>query len=296
MAGKHKNINTGASTAVNTVATPKNEYTQEFFLANFKQDVTNIEDKHSEAGITQYPLDIGRYYMNMQVSDYTRKNLMSVILNPKQTIRLPLPKQMVDSHGVTYEQKELGMAAGGATSDFMGGIKGGDASITSMINSVGATVGAAAISVADAFGGRIGVPVQDIARAASGYAPNQFLTILLKGPQYKKHQFSWVFSPRNAAESERLRTIIATLNEYMSPGIAAMNRLFTFPKVFQLSFSPTPRMLYRFLPAVIENMTINYAPSGPSFYTGTDAPSAIELTIHFLELEFWLSGRNMFQV
>ena len=296
MAGKTLNINTGASTAVNTVTAPQNQYTQDYFLAHVQQDISKVETKQSDTKTMQFPSDIGRYYMTLAVSKYSRNDLFSVALSPENFIRLPVPKQMVDSHGVTYEQKELGTGMGAITSEALNAVGGTDKA-TSLLNSFASVAGAASLSIASALGNKVGIPVQDIFRAATGIAPNQFLTVLLKGPQYKKHQFSWTLSPRNAAESETLRLIIANLNEYMAPGFsAAGSGFFSFPRVFELSFSPSPKMLYRFLPAVIENMSVNYAPSGPAFYAGTDAPSSIELTINFLELEFWLSGRGQYQV
>lgn len=297
MAGNSPNLNTGASTAVSTATKPQNQYTREFFLAHINQDISNIENSHSDTKTMQYPSDIGRYYMSLQVSDYSRKgtDLFSVHLDTVSIIRLPLPKQMVDHSGVTYEQKELSTFVGGLTSAAMDAVAG-KGSASSFLNGLAGAAGALGIGAAGWVQSKTGIPAEDLLRATTGLAPNQFLTVLLKGPQYKKHQFSWTFSPRNKAESESLRKIIANLNEYKAPGLAGGGMFFTFPKVFELSFAPTPRMLYRFLPAVIEDMTVNYAPSAPAFYTGTDAPSAIELTLNFLELEFWLSGRNQYEI
>ena len=130
----------------------------------------------------------------------------------------------------------------------------------------------------------------DAAYAAFGVAPNQFLTVMLKGPQYKKHEFSWKLSPRNEQESEAVRKIILTLNNAIAPGVTGA--YFTFPKVFEIKFNPNENVLYKFKPAVIESMSVNYAPSGaPAFYRRTNAPDSVELRLQFLELEFWLTGQ-----
>lgn len=296
MATDTTTLNTGASQAGINAAPAKNQYTQEFFLQNVFQNVADVENKQSQVAMFQYPHDIGRYYMSIDMSDYHRTDLLSIaVLNTTHLIKFPMPKQMNDSHGVTYEQKELNQAVGSVTSSAMDATVGNGVGTSGILNSFASAAGLAATTLSHLVEKFTGVPVEDALRAASGLAPNQFLTVLLKGPQYKKHSFSWTLSPRNAAESETLRQIIANLNEAMAPGFATQN-FFSFPKVFELSFAPTPTMLYRFLPAVLETMNINYAPSGPSFYAGTDAPAAIELTLNFLELEFWLSGRGQYQV
>jgi hypothetical protein len=126
-------------------------------------------------------------------------------------------------------------------------------------------------------------------QAALGVAPNQFLTVLLKGPAYKKHDFTWTLSPRNRAESENIRQII-----YFLKGAMLVRRptlgFFLPPKIFTPKFNKNDNYLYKFKPCVLENLSVNYSPSGaPAFYSQTGAPDAVELKLSFLEIEFWFS-------
>jgi hypothetical protein len=83
----------------------------------------------------------------------------------------------------------------------------------------------------------------------------------------------------------------------MAPGLALSGAIFTFPKIFQISFSPNPIYMYKFKPAVLEGLTVNYAPGGqPSFYRasgetdGQNPPEGLDIAMQFLELEYWLNG------
>src|SRR5690606_8176912 len=97
---------------------------------------------------------------------------------------------------------------------------------------------------------------------------NQFFTVLLDGPKYKRHSLTWNLIPRNFAEADTIRRIIRLINNAMAPGLAlAGGALFSFPRVVRCAFFPNHRYLYRFKPAVITDFQINYTPmSQPSFY------------------------------
>src|SRR5262249_6682050 len=131
--------------------------------------------------------------------------------------------------------------------------------------------------------------------AATSYSPNQFLTVLLEGPRYKRFQMQWLLSPRNPTESKNLNLILNRLRNAASPSLAANNLLFKFPKIFQLVLQPNSQYVVKFKPAVVENIVIEYTAAGaPSFFRpgndGISAPTHIGLTLALLELEFWLAG------
>ena len=282
----------GGSTATNTAAVPQTKVTAADLYPLKMQNMSDIEGKSAFNNL-QFPADRGKYYMTLGLNTYQRGggNLMSVILGSLTTegnIILPLPQQMVDSHSVNYEQQEIGQFTGAATETISGVLGRSLTNIEQGSKNLVAAIGTAA---GKAFDQLTGGNVTGAARALTGLAPNQFLTVLLKGPQYKKHSFTWKLSPRNPAESESIRYIIETLNNAMAPGISGGRGFFKFPKVVALSFMPNSNVLYRFKPCIIENMTVNYAPSGaPAFYRRTEAPDTVELKLDFMELEFWLAG------
>lgn len=285
-------LNNGASIAADVTRVPPLQVTQADVYPIRGQVNSEIESKHSNYASLRFPMDTGKYHMSLGISSYNRTNLFSVALNILGSIKLPLPMQMVDSLSVNYEQQELGSIPGAAVNAAMGKINGQGGSLSNIFQAEGLIATAAVNTLSGIFG----QTVDTTYRAATGLAPNQYMTILLKGPQYKKHEFSWKLSPRNEQESESVRKIIATLQDAASPGLKNAFQ-FSFPKIFDIGFNPNPQMLYRFLPAVLENVSVNYAPSGvPSFYRRTEGPDTVELRLSFLELELWLSDRGMFNI
>lgn len=254
------------------------------------QRLSSIETGGS-IGRLQFPADRAKYYMTLDQSVFSRNTSnyltgVNFALESENKITLPMPQQMVDNHSVSYEQTEIGNFTGAAVEAGISALTGDAAG--AFTNAFQTLAGGLASVISTALKNATGFDTTLAARAATGLAPNQFLTVLLKGPQYKKYEFSWKLSPRNEAESESIRKIIALLNNSMAPGLTGGGAFFTFPKVFKVGFS-NEGVLYRFKPSVLENMTINYAPSGaPAFYSRTGAPDTVELRLQFLEIEFWL--------
>lgn len=268
--------------------------------SNVVQAVRNYQQVNSGINSLIFPLERPKYFMNIAYSSYSRTNLTQVNFNSVGSITLPLPLQLVDNHEVDYAEEELGMVAGG----IMAGVGALSESATAeqiarqsaqaeVNNSQGWGNLAAnwGLGIADSL---TGTNLQSAVQAMAGYAPNKFLTILLKGPKYKQHDFSWKLVPKNKQEAETIRNIICELNNRMAPSLTGGGFLFSFPDIFHLSFHPNAGYLYKFKPAVLRNFQVNYAPGGtPAFYHTTsggddNAPESVELRMTFLELEFWL--------
>jgi hypothetical protein len=290
----------GGSVAVpNELAAPGVRVTAADLYPMRMQTLNSIEEGGTIGGL-QFPSDRGKYFMTLGLHDYSRSpsDLMGVFvnmakLNITNTITLPLPQQMTDSHSVNYAEEALGQGLAATTEAGSGLMNAMAGNMSNIGQALGGLLGAGTSTFLQGIKDFTGINAPGLTQALAGVAPNQFLTILLKGPQYKKHSFTWKLSPRNEGESESIRAIIALLNNSMAPGMSAGtgNAFFSFPKIVTLSFMPNSNVLYRFKPAVIENMTVNYAPSGaPAFYRRTEAPDTIEMKLDFLEVEYWLTG------
>ena len=252
----------------------------------------------------EFPSERPKYYMKFDVSQYHRLgggNMFQVRLDAFDTFILPLPQNLIDVHPVQYDETPLGALLGNSFDAIQGAMK----NIQTGTSDVQGSFSAAAAAVTAAGAGLIDkvtdAPITQLASNISslaGYSPNQFLTILLKGPKYKQHKFSWVLSPRNEQEAEALRGIIKDFNNYMSPGVVAGGALFTFPMVFQMAFMPNPKYMFKFKPAVLTDFAVDFAGGGmPAFFRkgsqyndGLNAPMMITMSMTFLELEYWLSG------
>lgn len=292
------------------------------------QVINDRIDNASTIASYSYPIERPKYYTFMGISEYSRigngaEGLLRLgTTTTEKIIVLPLPMTLVDAHNVDYEPTKLGAlggALGGVGAEYAGKIKDsfngvntvdqslGSDVLSGLTKLAGSSVGAAAATglnlttpTTNAKGEKNilgGIPIGGVLQALTGYAPNEFLTILLTGPKYKQHQFTWILSPRNPTESEIVRKIIFILNSAMAPSIKLQGALFGFPKIFRLGFFPNSKMLYRFKPAVLESFTVDYAGAGqgPTFYRSNDvsgksnAPETVAIRLQFLELEFWLN-------
>lgn len=256
------------------------------------------------AGITTlaYPSDVPKYYFNILVSEYSRAGFLQLgKLNPIANYVLPLPMPLIDAHHIAYEETPIGAVTANALK-FNGAVLDTFRNILNMDSaSVMKTVKAARDNVLGAGAGIVErldpTGVFDAAKAFGGFSPNQFFTILLKGPKYKTFEFSWRVSPKTPEESKTLEKMLRELNNHIAPGLSEGGSFFKFPKVFQLAFAPNPQYMFRFKPAVCESLVVNRSPSGqPAFYTksdktdGLNAPEGYDFALRFLELELWLQG------
>lgn len=268
--------------------------------------------KLTQSTLLMYPSEVPKYYMRMTVSDYSRTSLLKLgQLNNIGTVILPLPTPLVDAHNVDYEEKDLGAFIGVLGSGFTGGRpntpQGSVNNSRAALQDIGINPGVVdrniQASTVQTLGAGRSLPLigplasiaLDPARAAWGLSPNHFLTILLKGPKYKMFEFQWKLSPKSPEESETIRKIKKNLNNWMSPGIVLSGAVFSFPKIFDLAIMPNSKYMYKFKPAVLASFTINYSPAGqPAFYKGStatdnlNAPEGFDMSMRFLELEYWL--------
>lgn len=289
------NLSTGASIAQNAQRVTRG-ITQSMLNGNMVQP-NNAFIARNSIGRLQFPNDLPeKYYFSLDVSNFSTRSVLNMTVNLTGTlthhIKLPIPKQLVDTDNVQYEQQEIGVsgaAAAGAlgTVANIGDIGGQITNITAA--SLKNFAGAALVTAINGVQNATGLNAMGGVQAALGVAPNQFLTVLLKGPAYKKHDFTWTLSPRSGAESENIRQIIYFLKGAMAVGRPNLG-FFQAPKIFTPKFNKNDNYLYKFKPCVLESMSVNYTPSGaPAFYSQTGAPDTVELRLSFLEIEFWFA-------
>ena len=212
---------------------------------------TSPHNINYEPGNEQYffPQDAGKYYMMLMIQDYKRNNLLRVSLGSNlKYLRLPMPTNMADTHRVAYEQTPVGFLTGSFIQGGPMGLSGAE-DFLALKGLSGLVSGGLRNSRFGAFAQSLGMSENPMAAysALTGKSPNQFMTILLKGPEYKVHNFTWRLFPENKNESDQIKKIVALLNNSMAPTYAdGIVSFFGFPKVFSISFRPNENMLYKF--------------------------------------------------
>lgn len=242
------------------------------------------------ADLVSYPFFMTLAFYAYQMPSFYINQPAIGTLSPIGTIRLPLPNYMVDNQMVVYDQESLGLALGA------GLMKKAEGTAAAIGGTVLGGLAQGAVGAGNALGNALGLGTSSGTTATglqlTAFAVNPFLTVMFKTPAFKKHSLSWKLSPKNAAESVVLNTIINTLKLHQLPDISSNGILLTYPDVVLISVSnsnPRQYFSYLFKRAVVEACSINYTPSGqPAFFTGTNAPGEVEIALNILEIEMWL--------
>lgn len=247
-----------------------------------------------------FPEDLKYAYIHMRFSKYKRRSIREQpFFEPQNSIRLPLPAELNDSFSVSYDKKDLGPMVGAAADAIAGQSFNsvGDffTALAQSAFSIPAGAGAAAIQTAAdgnapglTQGGRdiVATTVQGL-QSLTGLTPNPFQTVLFKSPDFKTHKFSWTLIPKSDKESNAIEFILRLFKYHMLPGISGATVFFSFPQILEIKLFPQDKYLYKFKPCVVESISVDYAPNGPSFYRSTGAPAAVKFTIGLQEIEIW---------
>jgi hypothetical protein len=133
---------------------------------------------------------------------------------------------------------------------------------------------------------------------ATGTAPNPHMAVSFQGVALKKYQFSWRLSPNNEKESKILEEVIRNLQASGLPEKQGQF-LLTFPDVISVEMMPSN--LFIFKPMMMDNVSINYAPSGsPSFYKSSTNnsnryPTELELSISLREIDIHTASDDQYK-
>ena len=246
-----------------------------------------MADKSAFAGALTFPSEM-KYFTKFSFYEYDKKIVnVPVKIIPTQVVILPMPNNLQESFGVTYDTPALGPVGGAAANAVISAIRSNNpgASIAESAGNVmqtGATAGAAvsleALKKMSPEAGALG-------SMAFGVAPNPNMAVLFSNIGLRSHSFSYKFAPTSAKELSTLKAIIAELKTRMLPGMANEgSMLFTFPDVCDIEFGPNKNMPYKIKRCVMENLSVNYTPMGSPAFFKTGDPVMVEINMSFKEM------------
>jgi hypothetical protein len=234
----------------------------------------------------RFPSDLNRNgnvpFMSMQFSAYRRRSINEQpFYESEMKINLPLPDGLVDQTSIEYQNANLDSVVGAAVEGASQALSG-SGSIPGIAGTILSGTGAQTIQ-------RLaGENVRNAASVLTGITRNPFQVVLFKSPNFRSHNFTWKFAPRDRAESETLNDIINTFKYHSLPGLSALGGVFfSYPEILEINFRPSDTYLYKFKPCVVESVTVNFAPNSPSFFRSTNAPTAVQFSIKVQEIEIW---------
>lgn len=141
-----------------------------------------------------------------------------------------------------------------------------------------------------------------VAGQGAGIARNPFLAALFEGVQFRTFNMEFKMYPKNKADADLIRKIIAAFKYGMHPSYEAFggikNALFNYPYIYKPKFTK-PEYLFDFGYCIIREVTPQYHAEGAPHYiddNGDKIPAFVSLQISFQEIEIItkdvLSGPN----
>jgi hypothetical protein len=106
----------------------------------------------------------------------------------------------------------------------------------------------------------------NITARATGTVVNPNMELLFKGPNLRSFNFSFVLSPRDEAEAQRVKKIIKFFKKNIHPEVSN-NGLYLFtPNIFTLKYiyngSGQHPFLNKFKPCALKGFSVDYNPTG----------------------------------
>ena len=136
-------------------------------------------------------------------------------------------------------------------------------------------------------------------QASTGLAENPMMEMLYSSPDFRTFRFDFNFYPRSSIEAKQVLDIISCLRFHQAPEVNKDygNFYLVPPSEFDISFYYNGKInpnIPQISTCVLEQINVNYAPSGFSTYEipgsdaqqgGTGMPVSITLSLQFTETE-----------
>lgn len=239
-------------------------------------------------------------------------------LRASNTLELPFPKALLDNTGLRINGNERDPFVEGIASKVNSFIKGsGDmtaAQIPQMLQGMGASMAKAGGGDIVGAAGNImreilGTDVTDIASAAqyllrdklgseisrsidlvTGQTINPRETLAFEGVNLRAHQFSWDLFPNSAADSERIRNIVAMIKRKSLPEVSSLTGI---PKAFLQYPSVVDVYLLgvntdhfiKYKSSMITEFSVDYGAGGGVAIMKGGKPAGVTLSMSMTELE-----------
>jgi hypothetical protein len=227
----------------------------------------------------------------------------------KTAIVLPIMERPTAKYSADWDMVALGPVLGWAMTH------GGSENSIDLTSKAGwekAGAGNMAMDAVRAFGlstinnaaGLVGMggdaSAKDIFGILQRTAINEHRTQIFKSIRFRNFEFSYRFSPRDAAQANTIKNIIQTFKFHMHPDTAESNLFLTYPSEFDIVFyfqekentgpEPAQQNLFKISTCAMTDFQVDYG--GDKFFTfGDGMPTEINMHMSFMELELLTKAR-----
>ena len=227
-------------------------------------------------------------YSNAGRADFESRSIGSVTL--------PIPAGISDQNSAEWGSQSMSAfdiaKADIALSTIMNGGKGLVESGTQYLDFVKGQSGGVSAAVGTALAAAAaGVEGQQLLTRTTGMVMNPNMELLFRGPTLRPFQFKFTLSPRSAEEAKLVVSIIRFFKQGSAPIRSESNLFLKTPHTFRLRYlhrGETTGLhfkLNKFKECALQNVGVNYTPTGnyATYQDGTMV--SYELTLGFNELE-----------
>jgi hypothetical protein len=216
------------------------------------------------------------------VTQVNSQRMRKANIRQKETIALYMPHKLNVANFNTYEAPDFKLL-----NEIKGIVSLDTEAIAPILRRKLANVADSAVAILGAD-----LNLKSAIAAAEGRVENPRKETLYQSPELRKFEFSFEFAPRNQDESKQLFEIIKTFKHHAYPSIAGGGYFFNMPSEFELQFySVIDETAYenvwlnRIGRCVLQEINIDYTAAGVVSFFNNGAPTNINMTLTFQEVE-----------
>ena len=210
------------------------------------------------------------------------------------TVMLPVPGGVADTNAADWGDGRAnpaqlaGLDIAGAA--IAGGLEKGAAAAGSQITGLAQNATAAKDLLKGIFqAGSVSLDPNEVLARTQGAVINPNLELLFKGPTLRPFNFTFQMGARNEPDSLQIMEILRFFKQGSAPQRTQSQMLVKAPHTFQIEYLHRGKDTNKFLNQIKEcallNMSVNYTPNNNYATFDNGAPTSIELTLAFKELD-----------
>ena len=210
------------------------------------------------------------------------------------TVLLPIPGGVNDQNSCNWGDGTINpLQAAGldvASKTLTEGLEKGLSAAGNNIKAAGNNSQDAKTAVKDIFtAAAISVSPNEILARTQGAVINPNLELLFRGPTLRPFNFTFSMGARNEKESEEIMRILRFFKQGSAPQRTQSQMLIKAPHTFQIEYLYRQKDQNKFLNRIKEcallSIGVNYTPNNNYATFGNGAPTSIEMTLSFKELD-----------
>ena len=212
------------------------------------------------------------------------------------TVMLPIPGGVNDQNSCDWGDGRINpLQAAGLDvvgQSLAGSLEKGMAATANNIKAAGNNSEDAKTAVKDIVAGAaVGVNPNEILARTQGAVINPNLELLFRGPTLRPFNFSFQMGARNEKESEEIMRILRFFKQGSAPQRTQAQMLIKAPHTFQIEYlhrgedGEQNKFLNRIKECALLSIGVNYTPNNNYATFGNGAPTSIEMTLSFKELD-----------